>query len=271
MEDIDRRRRGDRILSENITSEDIFAFLARPAQNTLYQICRSPRKPIESEVISAASKFFSVFFLKESLIEFDPRVVLIACVNLAAKTEEYHAVSLTDIISSFSDSASLKTQVPLVEMTLLAALEYDLVIEQPWPVMLFWVEKIRTDESTAHSKIYDISCGIMHVWQWTDAVHLFPFPQLATAAVLKATQNYSKSHNSAAAEDSDMLVMKLLDVMKETIPDVNVEKLLQSVEDVVNRFGAFEKIIKDPIIESTVGFRELVALTDYTKSPKISG
>lgn len=236
-----------------VKASDVAAFLMRVSQQTLFQLYRHSRKPIEAEMISAAAQFFFKFFSRESPRDYHPRAVLVACMNLAAKTEEYHAVSLSDLVNSLPDCVDLKDSVPHLEMKLLAALDYDLVVEQPWLVMLFWADLL-TSEDNMHLKVYDHACDIVRIWQFTDAVLLFPFPELATAAVKKACKDLS---SSVGAES---LLSRIQEAFNSYIPDVDVDTLLAGIESVAERFGSFEKLVKDPSVESTAGYAKLASV-----------
>ena len=243
-----------------IRPSDISAYIAKVSQQSLFQLYRHARKPLESEVISAAAIFFARFFTKESPLECHPRAVLVACMNLAAKTEEYHAVSLSDLVNALPDATSLKASVPILEMKLLAALGFDLVVEQPWPIQLYWAELLRLETSDdIHLKVYDISCDIMRQWQWTDAVLAFDFPQLATAVTLKACMRVP---GSSPDDEGGNVVDKILRIMATVMPGVDVVDLLGRVEEVVNRFGHFDQLVRDPTLEKAEGYMRLVALID---------
>ena len=258
--DIDQFRSGWFRDHPEIKLLDVATFLTRSSQQTLFQLYRHARKPIESEVISAAAIFFAKFYSKESPAQWHPRTVLVACMNLAAKTEEYHALSLSDLVNALPDAAALKASVPILEMKLLAALDFDLVVEQPWPVQLYWAELLRLETTDdIHLKVYDIACDIMRQWQWTDAVLVFDFPKLATAVTLKACMRVP---GSSPDDEGGSVVDKMLRIMAQVIPGVDVLALLHDVELVVNRYGPFEQLVKDPILEKSEGYVKLASLTE---------
>ena len=241
-----------------ISPGDVAAFLARTSQSTLFQLYKHSRKPIESEMITAAASFFQRFYIKESITEYKPRFVLVACLNLAAKTEEYHSITLSDLVNALPDATELKAQVPIYEMKILAALNYDLVVEQPWLIQLYWADLLH-DNFNTHIKVYDVASDWMRLWQWTDAVTVFGFPQLATAAILKACQQLN---NGAATPDetSESLLIRITNIFHQVIPGVDIEDLLKRIEEVVNRYGAFEVLVKDPQVASTAGYLKLNSL-----------
>lgn len=251
-----------------ITQFDLIATLARISQQTLQQLFRHSRKPIESEMATAAAVFFQTFYLKESPLEFSPRATLVACMNLAAKTEEFHSVSLSDLVNALPDAAELKAQVPKIEMRLLAALDYDLVVEQPWLIQLFWADElaktINDPENLIHLKVYDVSCDLMRLWQWTDAVLVFPFAKLATAVMYRACIALDDQDVGRRSPDdaSDTLQRKMLQTMASLIPKVDVEQLMLDIEAVVYRYGKMDRMLKDPSIEHSAGFRVLSELLD---------
>lgn len=246
---------------------DIFTYIVRKSQATLSEIYRHSRKPIEAEMISATALFFFKFYMSESVVKYDPRAVFVSCMNLAAKTEEYHSISLSDLINALPDAVNLKTTIPLIEMKVLKALDFNLVVEQPWQVMLYWVETIRSQDDTpqAYQKIYDMACDVLKTWQWTDAVLIYDFPKLATAAVYKTcllADRSSQTTDGASPDDmtSEKWAERLSRIAAAVIPGVDLEKLLDEVEQVAYRFGAFEKIAKDPQFSSSEGYKSLVAI-----------
>jgi len=254
-------------VSSSVQPVDLFAYMVRKSQSMLFEVYRHSRKPIEAEMISATALFYFKFYMRESLVKYDPRAVFVACMNLAAKTEEYHSVSLSDLVNSLPDSANLKSSVPLIEMKLLKSLDFDLVVEQPWHVMLFWVESLRSvdDETKTYLKVYDTACDVIRSWQWTDAVVVYDFPKLATGAVYKAclTIDGNETANQSASPDDPPLIRwaaRFIQVASRIIPSVNIDELLMGIEGVAYRFGSFEKIVKDPSFESTEGYKSLVAI-----------
>ncbi len=237
-----------------VTAGDVYTYLFRTSQSTLYQLFRHSRKPIESEVITGAAVLFSKFFSLESVLDFKPHAVLVACVNLATKTEEYHTVSLSDLVSGLSDASELKQTVPRIEMKLLACCHYDLVFEQPWPVVLYWVDELKVDfPEEVCAKLYDNACEILRVWLWTDAILIFPTTQLATAATFKACMNVAQT------EDKEELVSAFSKLFSHTLNVAyELRILLQSIERVVLRFGTPEQVLKDPSREQTHGYLQLM-------------
>jgi len=210
-----------------------------------------------------------IFYMRESLLEFStPRDVFVACMNLAAKTEEYHNVGLSDLVNALPDANHMKATVPRIEMRILAVVDYDLVIEQPWQIMLFWVEMLRQeeDDNGPHLKVYDSACEILRIWQWTDAVLVFPFPQLATAAVFKACINADAQIGSLVTETlrspddhESTLVSQIIRIAKTCVPNLDFQDLLERIEQVAYRFGAFERVLKDPALEGRESYRTLLA------------
>ena len=253
--------------TSRIDPDDIYVYLVRKSQSTLFEVYRHSRKPIEAEMISATALFYFKFYISESVIKYDPRVVFVACMNLAAKTEEYHGVSLSDLVNALPDAASLKSSVPLIEMKVLKSLDFDLVVEQPWQIMLYWVESIRSpgDQPQTYLKLYDSACDIIRTWQWTDAVIVFNFPKLATAAVYKACILLDSSGSVIDASSPDDLSLgrwtgRFITFSKQLLPSLRVEEVLIEIENVVNRFGHFDKVVKDPSFELTDGYKSLLAI-----------
>jgi hypothetical protein len=256
MEEIDRLRRSHFGDIPEATAADISAVLTRIGQQTLALLFRHSRKPIESEMTTAAAVFYHRFFLRESPVVFHPRAVLIACIHLSTKTEEFHAISLSDLVSSLPDAEGLKVQIPKIEMRLLSAIDFDLIVEQPWQVALFWADELK-HVSDMYLRVYDVTCELLRVWQWTDAISTFSFPKLATAAIVKACVLVD-SQMGSPEDVGDTLHSHMFRIVGEKLPSIDVNSLVNEVESVVNRFGKFDRILKDPEIEATPGYQAII-------------
>jgi len=52
---------------------------------------------------ASAITYFKRFFLRNTLIDFDPKKYIFACLYLALKTEEVHIESFDDLAKKFND------------------------------------------------------------------------------------------------------------------------------------------------------------------------
>jgi hypothetical protein len=117
--------------------------------------------------------------------------------NLAAKTEEYHSISLNDLINSLPDAESLRVSIPRLEVKLLSALDFNLFVEQPWGTVLYLCERIREDvgDESTHLRVYDSACEIIRQWQMTEIVILWEPAEFGILAVFKIFPKIFKNSN----------------------------------------------------------------------------
>ncbi|KAF4687074.1 hypothetical protein FOZ60_004342 [Perkinsus olseni] len=152
------------------------------------------RTRIEPEVIFSANLFFRRFFTRHSVLEFDPLVVIFCCVSLACKTEEFHDTDVRGLMlmPEGADSSGSKYVVDPkilaeVELDLLSGLNYDLVVDQPWPPLLLLCRRLvsgnHLDRPTAERIFRHASELLTSKWPYCDAVAAFPPGTLAACSV----------------------------------------------------------------------------------------
>jgi hypothetical protein len=198
------------------------AYLSRTSRHVIKSLAGRWRKPVENEVYSAAAFFYRKFFVRNSPSQFCPEKVLIACFNLACKTEESHTVALKDLVAE--DFPLTAEEAVELELALFQATDFELCVEQPWPIALLFASRLHDRGKTEQAQnFFNVACDVIGAWQWTDAVVVFSFAQLAVAGCLKAADEVGV-HDSIA------------EAIEETVGSVaDIKELIIRVQDVANR------------------------------------
>ena len=204
------------------------ALLSRTSKHIIKSLAGRWRKPVENEVYSAAAFFYRKFFAKNTPAHYCPEKVLLACFNLACKTEESHTVTLKDLVAEdFPLSAEEAVD---LEVALFQATEFEISVEQPWPIILYYSQRIHDRGKTEQAQLFfNNACDTVGGWQWTDAVLVFSFAQLAVAGCLKASSDVGVHETVAeliletvgSVEDVEALVVRIQEVaFRHEKPDV---------------------------------------------------
>uniref|UniRef100_A0A7S4RJH5 Cyclin N-terminal domain-containing protein n=1 Tax=Alexandrium monilatum TaxID=311494 RepID=A0A7S4RJH5_9DINO len=95
----------------------------------LVELCGRCGAP--SEVLWAGLIFYRRFFAVRSPMEFDPQLMMLACVHLACKIEEVHEITLDGLLEAggFSDGSRLRVKVSGLELPLLEGIGFALLVE----------------------------------------------------------------------------------------------------------------------------------------------
>jgi len=108
----------------------------------LPEVCAACGAP--SAVCWAAAVFYRRFFAARSPAEFDPLLVLLACVHLACKVEEVHEVTLDRVLEAAGLGEGEGARVSGAELPLLEAVGFQLFLEpKPDTALRMLAEDVR--------------------------------------------------------------------------------------------------------------------------------
>ncbi|KAF4673437.1 hypothetical protein FOL47_010589 [Perkinsus chesapeaki] len=227
------------------------------------------RTRIEPEVIFSANVFFRRFFTRHSVLEFDPLVVIFSCVSLACKTEEFHDTDVRGIMlmadvppGSANDGSSKYVVDPKilaeVELDLLSGLDYDLVVEQPWPPLLLICRKLvasaQLDRPTSERIFRHASELLTLKWSYCDAVATFPAGTLAACSIASVWSTVVA--NSTAGKGIEVVCKIISEMGAEE--GATPEELESSLRQISVLFDDFEKNRSDPIMFDPTLMMQLV-------------
>jgi hypothetical protein len=219
------------------------ALLSRTSRHLIKSLAGRWRKPVENEIYSAAAFFYRKFFVNNTPAQYCPEKVLLACFNLACKTEESHNVLLKDLVAE--DFPLSPDEAVELELAIFESTSFEISIEQPWPTVLLFASRVHEKGNPEQAQVlFNMACDIIGGWQWTDAVLVFSFPQLAVAACLKASKE-AGVHETVA------------EVMTECVgPVSDIEELVIRIQDVAHRHGRPEMAEVDEFARRCLTLRE---------------
>jgi len=199
-------------------------------QNQLKDFCSKFQPPMNKTVIATAFHFFKRFYLYNSVMNYHPKEILVTCVYLACKIEEFN-ISISQFVSNVKGDREKATEIILNnELLLMSAMNFHLTIHNPYrPVEGFLIDiKTRFSHVEAESLRQGIDVFLDKVLL-TDVPLLHSPSQIALAAVLQAA--------SKLDERLDSYVTEVL---------ITDKQMLQPVVDAVRsiRYNVREKVVE---------------------------
>jgi len=151
-----------------------------------------PKKKVtwRQGVISTAKLLFRRFYLLSKFDDCDPRLIVVTCLFLAAKLEEYGQFKIETIIESFKTIMKSKKHagepyfiytmyyVQDYEFKILAALEFDLVVFHPYRDLVSYAKDAQMNDDILKS-----SWAVVNDMYKTDVIFLYPPYFLSLAAL----------------------------------------------------------------------------------------
>jgi cyclin H len=138
-----------------------------------------------SQVRATAISFLRKFYLVNSVMEHHPKLILLTCLFLAAKSENYFIS-----ISTFSKKTRIAAESILsLEFEVLQSLQFTLLTHHPFRPLygfFFDIQDVLSDEYSEKElgSLYDEARKIIDETLISDAVYLYTPPQIALACYL---------------------------------------------------------------------------------------
>jgi len=187
--------------------------LCRSYEVYLRDFCTKFQPPMPNYVAGTAFHYFKRFYLFNSVMDYHPREILVTCIYLACKIEEFN-VSIHQFAANLSGDREQAIQIILnSELLIMSALKFHLTIHNPYrPVEGFFID-IKTrfpkvDPETLRSQVDEFLKKVF----FTDAPLLYAPSQIALAGILQA--------GSRSKQPLDMYVTQTLIPDQATLPTV---------------------------------------------------
>lgn len=218
----------------------------------LPQICRDCSVP--SDVQWTAGMFYRRFYIVQSPMEFDPLVMLLVCLHLACKVEEVHEITLEDLFDSarpFGANEAMKKKVFELELTLLEALDFALLVEPKPDAALHMLteELLRLHPQQAESLGPEAAAAAealaLRLGLRTDAALRAP-PSLAIAAALGAVVREGQGGSSAQVLET---LQSLLEANAED--SGQVRGMFQAALQDIEKLSASEEATEEAMREAS--------------------
>ncbi|KAH9387659.1 hypothetical protein TYRP_008851 [Tyrophagus putrescentiae] len=161
----------------------------------LIDFCCKFKPPMPKNVISTSVHYFKRFYLNNSAMEHHPKHIMVTCVFLATKIEEFN-ITMDQFVSNIRGDKSKAAEIVLNnEMLLLNRLNYELTISHPYrPVEGFLIDiKTRYTECTNPEHFRKHIDQFLDKSFYTDACFLFSPNQLALFAIIYAAEKFNEN------------------------------------------------------------------------------
>ncbi|KYQ52918.1 Cyclin-H, partial [Trachymyrmex zeteki] len=186
----------------NMTPEDKEEhFLSHSEERTLlrfYELqlrdfCRRFNPPMPRATVATALHYFKRFYLRNSVMDYHPKEILVTCVYLACKVEEFN-VSISQFVANIKGDREKASDIILNnELLLMQQLNYNLTVHNPFRP----VEGLMIDIKTRYTSLENPEKLRQHIDEFlervflTDSVLLYAPSQVALAATLHAASRAS--------------------------------------------------------------------------------
>ncbi|XP_034941959.1 cyclin-H [Chelonus insularis] len=159
----------------------------------LRDFCKKFSPPMPKATIATALHYFKRFYLRNSVMDYHPKEILVTCVYLASKVEEFN-VSISQFVSNLKGDREKASDIVLNnELLLMQQLNYHLTVHNPFrPVEGFMIDiKTRCTSLENPERLRPYIDDFLERVFLTDSVLLYAPSQIALAAVLHAASKIS--------------------------------------------------------------------------------
>ncbi|XP_014246089.1 cyclin-H [Cimex lectularius] len=148
-------------------------------------LCRRFQPPMPRAVIGTAFHYFKRFYVNNSVMDYHPKEILVTCVYLASKVEEFN-VSIVQFVANIKGDREKAADIIINnELLLMQQLNYHLTVHNPFrPVEGFLIDiKVRSQLDNPEKLRGGIDELLDNLYL-TDACLLYSPSQIALAAIL---------------------------------------------------------------------------------------
>lgn len=187
-------------LSEDAASKQ---FLTAPEERMLYKsyesillkFCQKFQPPMPKNVIGCSFHYFKRFYLDNSVMDFHPKDIVVTCVYLATKVEEFN-VSINQFVANVKGDREKAMEIILNhELLLMQQLNFDLAVYNPFrPVEGLLIDiKTRYPELHEPERFRPAMDEFLEKIQFSDACFLYSPPQIAIVAIAYGAAKFKEN------------------------------------------------------------------------------
>ncbi|XP_014792345.1 PREDICTED: cyclin-H [Calidris pugnax] len=193
-------------------------------EKRLLDFCAVFKPAMPRSVVGTACMYFKRFYLNNSVMEYHPRIIMLTCVFLACKVDEFN-VSSVQFVSNLRESPvgqeKALEQILEYELLLIQQLNFHLIVHNPYrPFEGFLIDlKTRYPMLENPEVLRKTADDFLNRVALTDAYLLFTPSQIALTAILSSGSRAGINMESYLSEslmlkDDRLSLAKLLDGMK---------------------------------------------------------
>ncbi|XP_045131721.1 cyclin-H-like [Portunus trituberculatus] len=175
--------------------------MVRSYEHSLRDFCKKFRDPRDGRIrmlpsaTTTAQHYFKRFYIYNSVMDYHPKEILVTCVYLACKIEEFY-VTINDFVHNVRGDKKKAIEIILNnELQLTQELQFNLIIHQPFRP----VEGLLIDIKTRFPQLHDPERLRPYIEDFlervnlTDAILLYSPGQIALAAVTTAVSRLGEN------------------------------------------------------------------------------
>lgn len=154
-------------------------------QYVLREFCRSFQPPMPKSVVGTAFQYYKRFYLFNSVMDYHPKFILVTCIYLACKVDEFN-VSMDQFIANVKgDREKARDGILNHELLLMQQLRFHLTVHNPFRAIegLFIDIKTRCGDLSDPESCRSAIDAILDKTFLTDACLLLSPSQIALAAI----------------------------------------------------------------------------------------
>ncbi|KAF9429970.1 hypothetical protein BGZ94_008838 [Podila epigama] len=226
-------------------------------ERKIVQIFRFWKLP--SYATATAIAFMKRFFLENTAMDYHPKDVMLTCMFLARKTENF-LMSIEDFYAVLKSSAASPEAILNLEFLVCKNIRFHFTIHHPYRPCLgfFYDMQAVTDNIEKLQKVYDVALKLIDTSLYTDLCFLYQPSQIALAALRIACREESydferyaaykfKSTEASTKQYEEVLLPILVavdQILKQDPRCIEVEKSVAS--DIDRRLKLCRDPAKDP-------------------------
>lgn len=168
----------------------------------LKDFCKRFQPAMPRSVVGTSFNYFKRFYLHNSVMDYHPKEILVTCVYLACKVEEFN-VSITQFVANIKGNREKAMDIILNnELLLMQQLSYHLTIHNPFRP----IEGLIIDIKTRYPSMKDPQClrpaidDFLDRCLFTDACLLYAPSQVALTAIIYAAGKFQENINDYVTE-----------------------------------------------------------------------
>ncbi|CAH2297000.1 cyclin-H isoform X2 [Pelobates cultripes] len=193
-------------------------------EKRLLDFCNAFKPAMPKSVLGTACMYFKRFYLNNSVMEHHPRIIMLTCMFLACKVDEFN-VSSAQFVANLGENPvgqeKILEQILEYELLLIQQLNFHLIVHNPYrPFEGFLIDlKTRYPVLENPEVLRKTADDFLHRVALTDACLLFPPSLIALTAILSSASRAGLNVESYLTEclslkDDRQTMANLLDEMR---------------------------------------------------------
>jgi cyclin H len=205
----------------------------------IIEICENKSLLISEKAMLTAITFFKRFFLYQTVMEYDPKTLMVTSIYLACKVEESH-LKAKDLADRFQMSVDTIVE---TELLLLDGLGFHLTVYHPHRSLLGFILDMTEKNKKNYDQLRDAAKTLLNYSLLTDACFLFPPSQIALAAMLSAARTLTLEAEVEAYIQTYLCDKEPISQWREKLAKIEPFFVKVTLADVINKArGPNEKL-----------------------------